>query len=81
MTLTIKRTESEWLVSTEGQVSLCASVVNGQVEKVKIIGLAKTDDSTTWTEWHRVKSLFGAIAGMMQEIRVAQLRTTLPEVD
>lgn len=80
MSLRIERTESEWLVAKSGRISLCVGVVNGRVDKVKIVGLAKTDDYTTWTEWDRVQSLFDAINVMRQEIRVAQLMTTLPGV-
>ena len=76
MSVTISKEKSEWLVATKRPVSVCASVKNGKVKRIDIIGLR---DDSIYTDIDHLCWLFSAAQELLQELGAAQERTKLPE--
>lgn len=76
MSVTISKEKSEWLVATKLSVSVCASVKNGEVKRIDIIGLK---DDSIYTDIDHLWSLFSAAQELLHELGAAQERTKPPE--
>jgi len=76
MSVTISKEKSEWLVAETKSVSVCASVKNGEVKRIDIIGLK---DDSIYTDIDHLRWLFSAAQELLQEIGAAQERTRPPE--
>lgn len=72
--LTVQHKKSEWIVSEEGtpRITVCADVVNGAVDQVKIIGIS---ESPIYLTRLMLQTLWAAITPTLQAIQAAEERT------
>jgi len=75
MPVEVKKTSSEWIVAKDSNlssISVCISVENGQIRRIKLNGLK--EDSIYIDEKH-LRPLWGALTEALQELRASQVRT------
>jgi hypothetical protein len=80
--LKIKKSVAEWICCEYGltnRVTICIRVENGDTpHDAKVTGL-RGNGETTYIKMPILQSLFHALLPFLQEVRVAQERTKLPD--